>query len=130
MRLFALGSLVVVLAACAPARVKQVATKPAPSLAATCTSSTAIFVVDGVIQPGTCIATSPVPASALSASCPLYIVDGVIVSPTCEAPKKPDAPKCDSSAALFVIDGIVQGTPCAKPESRDSVGYFVSRKSH
>jgi hypothetical protein len=128
MRRFAVGSLIVVLAACTSTQVKQVATRPAPSLAAKCDSTGALFVIDGIMQPGSCAVANAAPASILSAPCPLYVVDGVIVSaPPCDAPKKSEAPKCDASAPLFVIDGvIVQGAPCGKPES---LGYAMTRKS-
>ncbi len=130
MRRFAVASLIVALAACTSTPVKQVATRPAPSLAAKCDSTGAMFVIDGIVQPGSCAVASAAPASILSAPCPLYVVDGVIVSAApCDAPKKSDAPKCDESAALFVIDGVMVSMRCGKPEPPERLGDIARRSN-
>ena len=116
MRPIILAALTVLLAACAPARVKQVATKQAPNPATTCDSTGPLLVVDGVVQQGSCVATKPTPASVLSSSCPVYLVDGVVTPFTCDAPKKAETPKCDLAAPIFIVDGVLQSQPCGKPE--------------
>jgi hypothetical protein len=101
MHRFTVAAAVVLLAACAPARVKQVATQPAPSVSSPCP----LFVIDGVVQePSECVAPKT---------------------------EKVATPKCDPTAPLYVVDGVVQGQPCAKPPADDFLASmnFVPRKS-
>jgi hypothetical protein len=115
MRRLALAAAIIALAACAPTRVKPVAVKPAPSIGTKCDSTGPVFVVDGVVQSGGCVVSTPTPASVLS-SCPLYVVDGVEIASTCAAPKKAETLKCDPAAPIFIVDGVRQSAPCVKPD--------------
>ena len=83
MRHLALAAAAVLITGCAPAHVKQVATKPVPS-----------------------------PFAKADSACPIFIVDGVEQGSACAAPLPAAAPKCEASTPMFIVDGVEQPSAC------------------